>query len=59
MIINCFGGMVDQRKSLSLISSCDNGQRSSQPQLSDMLQAGFEPVWKLSSSFFNEIEQYR
>ena len=47
--MNCFCVMVDQRKAISLISSGDRCQRSSPLQISDMLQAGFEPVQNLSS----------
>ena len=44
-----FGGMVDQRKAFSLISSRDHYQRSSPLRISDTLRAGFEPAQKLSS----------
>ena len=49
MMINCFSGMVDQRKALSLISSWNHCQRSSPLRISDMLRAGFEPAQNLSS----------
>ena len=48
LTINCFCGMVDQRKAFSLLSSWDHGQRSSPSWISDMLRAGFEPVQNLS-----------
>ena len=51
MMMNCFCGMVDWRKGFSLISSWDHCQRSSPSQISDMLQAGFEPAQNLSSGF--------
>ena len=44
--------MVDRRKAfISLISSWDHYQRSSPLQISDTLQAGFEPGQNLSSGF--------
>ena len=49
MMINCFSGMVDQRKAFSLISSWDHCQRSSPSRISDKLRAGFEPAQNLSS----------
>ena len=49
MVMNCFSGMVDQRKAFSLISSWDHCQRSSPLQISDTPQAGFEPAQNLSS----------
>ena len=48
MMMNCFCGLVDQRKAFSLISSQDHCQRSSPLQISDMPQAGFEPAQNLS-----------
>ena len=47
--LNCFCGMVDQRKVFSLISSRDHCHRSSPLQISDMPRAGFEPAQNLSS----------
>ena len=44
MMMNCFCGMVDQRKALSLISNQDHCQRSSPSWISNTLQAGFEPA---------------
>ena len=44
-----FCGMVDQQKVFSLISSQDHCQRYSPSQISDMLQAAFEPAQNLSS----------
>ena len=51
MIMNCFCGMVDQRTSLSLISSRNHFQRSSPLQISDTPRVRFEPVKNLSSDF--------
>ena len=48
--MNCFCGMVDRRKVFSLISSRDHCQRSSPLQISNMLQAGFEPAQNLVQS---------
>ena len=47
--INCFCGMVDQRKAFSLISRKDHCQRSSSLQISDTPQAEFESVQNLNS----------
>ena len=49
MMMNCFCGMVDRQKAFCLISSLDHCQRLSPSQISDMPQAGFEPVQNLSS----------
>ena len=49
MMMNCFRGMVDRRKAMSLISSQDNCQRSSPSQISDEPWAGFETAQNLSS----------
>ena len=54
MMMNCFCGMVDQRKVFSLISSPDQCQRSSPSRISDMLQAGFEPVQNLGSGLVEQ-----
>ena len=51
MMVNCFWGIVNQRKAFSLISSRDHYQRSSPSRISDKLRAGFEPAQKLSSDF--------
>ena len=51
MMMNCFCGMVDRRKALSLISSRDHCQRSSPSRISDTLRAGFETAQNLSSGF--------
>ena len=51
MIINCFQGMVEQWKVLSLISSQNHCLRFSPLQISDMPLAGFEPAQNLSSGF--------
>ena len=42
--------LVDRRKAFSLISSRDHCQRSSPLQISNMLQAGFEPAQNLVQS---------
>ena len=44
MMMNCFCGMVDQRKTFSPISSRDHFQRSSPSRISDTPRAGFEPA---------------
>ena len=49
--MNCFCGMVDGRKTFSLISSQDHCQRSSPSRISDTPRAGFEPAQNLSSGF--------
>ena len=49
MVMNCFCGMVDRRKVISLISSLDHCQRFSPSRISDTPRAGFEPVQNLSS----------
>ena len=49
MMMNCFCGMVDRRKAVTLLSSRDHCQRSSPPRNSDTPRAGFEPAQKLSS----------
>ena len=49
LMMNCFCGMVDQRKAFSLISSWDHCQRSSPSRIADTLWAGFERVQNLSS----------
>ena len=48
MMINCFCGMVDRQKVLSLISSQDHCQRFSPSRISDTPRAGFEPAQNLS-----------
>ena len=49
MKMNCFCGMADQQKAFHLISSQDHCQRSSPSRISNIPQAGFEPVQNLSS----------
>ena len=51
MMMNCFCGMVDRRKTLSLIWFRDHCQRSSPSRILDTPQAGFEPAQNLSSGF--------
>ena len=58
MMMNCFCGMVDQRKAFSLISSQDHCQRSSPSRISDMPQAGFESAQNQSSGFVEWIQVY-
>ena len=45
--------MGDQQKAFSLISSYDHCHRSSPWRISDMPQAGFEPVQNQSSGLLN------
>ena len=49
MMMNCFCGMVDRRKAISLISSRDHCQRSSPSSISYKPRAGFETPQNLSS----------
>ena len=49
MTMNCFCGMFDRRKAISLISSRDHCQRSLPSRISDTPRAGFEPAQNLSS----------
>ena len=46
-MINCFYGISDQQKAFSLISSKNHCQRSSPLEISNKLEAGFEPVQNL------------
>ena len=46
-----FCGRVEWQKEVSLISSQDHCQRYSSSQISNMPQAGFEPIQNLSSGF--------
>ena len=57
MMKNCFCGVVDQRKALSLICGRDRCQRSSLLRIFDTLRAGFEPAWNLSSGL--DLARYR
>ena len=50
-MLNCFCGIVDQQKVLSLIFSRDQFQKSSPSRISDTPRAGFEPTQNLSSGF--------
>ena len=47
-----FARWLTDKRRLRLISSRDNCQRFSQPQISDPLRAEFEPVQNLSSHAF-------
>ena len=49
MVMNCFCGMVDQRKVFSLISSRNQCQKSKPLRISDTPRAGFELAQNLSS----------
>ena len=49
MMMNCFCGMVDRRKTFILISSWDCCRRSSPSRTSDTTPAEFEPAQNLSS----------
>ena len=51
MMMNCFCGIVDRRKVLSLISNRGHCQRSSPSRISDTPLAGFEPAQNLSFGF--------
>ena len=51
IMMNCFCGMVDRRKSFILISSRDHCQRSSLSRISNTPRAGFVPAQNLSSGF--------
>ena len=51
MMMNCFCGMVHQRKEFRLFLSWDHCQKSSPSRTSNISQAGFEPVQNLSSGF--------
>ena len=53
MMMNCFWGMVDRRKTFSLFSSADHCQRSLPSRISDTPRAGFEPEENLSSGFLD------
>ena len=55
MMMNCFCGMIDRRKSFSLISSRDHFQRSSPSRISDTSRARFEPAQNQSSGFVEWI----
>ena len=59
MIINCFCGMVDRRKTFSRISSRDHSQISSLLQILNTREARFEPAQNLSSEFFWKSCAYR
>ena len=52
MMINYFCGMVDRRKTFSLITSRDHCQRSSPFPICDTPRAGFESAQNLSSGLF-------
>ena len=51
MMVNCFYGMVDGRKALSLMSSWNHRQRFSPSQISETLRTGFETAQNLCSGF--------
>ena len=57
MMMNCFCGMVDRRRALSLISTRDHCQKSSPSRIPDTPRAGFEPAQNLSQALLNEIVQ--
>ena len=54
MMMNSFCGMVDQQSAFSFISSPDHCQKFSPLQISDMLQAGFEPEQNQSSGLVEQ-----
>ena len=49
MMMNCFCGMVDQRKMICLFSSRDHCQRFSPSRIFDTPRTGFEPAQNLRS----------
>ena len=49
MMMNCSCGMVERRKTFSVISSRDHYHRSSPSRVPDTPRAGFEPAQNLSS----------
>ena len=51
ILMNCFCGMVDQRKAFSLISSRDHCQKFSPSRISDTPRTGFELAQNLNSGF--------
>ena len=57
MMMNCFFGMVDQRKAFSLVSSQDHYQRSSPSLIFNTPRAGFEPAQNPSSGLVDEFVQ--
>ena len=55
--MNCFCGVVDRQKILSLISSRGNCQRSSTSRISDTWRAGLEHAQNPGSGFV-EVQQW-
>ena len=51
MMMNCFCGLVDRRKTFNLISSRDHFQRPSPSRIFDTLGARYEPAKNQSSGF--------
>ena len=51
VMMNCFCGMVNRRKTFGLVSNRDHCQRSSPSRISNTPRAGFEPAQNLSSGF--------
>ena len=51
MMMNCFCGLVDRRKTFNLISSRDHFQRPSQSRIFDTPGARYEPAKNQSSGF--------
>ena len=49
--MDCFYGMVDQRKAFSVMSNRNYRQRSSPSRISATPQVGFRPVQDMSSDF--------
>ena len=49
MMMICFCGMVERRKTFSLISGGDNCQTSSPSRIFDTPRTGFEPAQSMSS----------
>lgn len=50
IMINCFWGIIDRRKAISIASSRDLCQRFSPSRISDLTLTWFEPALKLSSN---------
>ena len=57
VMMNCFCGMVDQRKAFSLISNQDHCSPCSLWRISDTTRAGFDPVQNLSSKVVQQCHK--
>ena len=56
VMMNCFCGMDDRAKALSLISSRDQCRRFKPSQISDTPQAEFNPSQNVNPIFVGEAE---